>query len=91
MSALHARLYKLHRVKLTPMNSSTNNTYIIEVHYDDESGQWCCECDTLHLVTEAPSYEALVARAKLLAPDIASANGIDLTGAQLRFEQLVYA
>ncbi len=73
------------------MNSSTNNTYIIEVHYDDESGQWCCECDALHLVTEAPSYEALVARAKLLAPDIASANGIDLTGAQLRFEQLVYA
>jgi hypothetical protein len=42
-------------------------------------------------VTEAPNYEALVARAKLLAPDIAAANGIDITGAQLRFEQLVYA
>jgi hypothetical protein len=73
------------------MNLSKPNTYIIEVQFDDESGQWCCECDALHLVTEAPSYEALVARAKLLAPDIAAANGIDITVAQLRFEQLVYA
>jgi hypothetical protein len=73
------------------MNPNKPNTYIIEVQFDDESGQWCCECDALHLVTEAPNYEALVASAKLLAPDIASANGIDITGAQLRFEQLVYA
>jgi hypothetical protein len=67
------------------------NIYIIEVQFDDEIGQWRCTCDALHLVTEAPNYEALVARAKLLAPDIAAANGIDITGAQLRFEQLVYA
>jgi hypothetical protein len=73
------------------MNPSKPNTYTIEVHFDDESGQWCCECDALHLVTDAPSYEALVVRAKLLAPDIAAANGIDITGALLRFEQLVYA
>jgi hypothetical protein len=81
----------MHHAKLVFMNSSKPNTYIIEVHFDDESGQWRCTCDALHLVTEAPNYEALVARAKLLAPDIAAANGIDITGAQLRFEQLVYA
>jgi Domain of unknown function (DUF1902) len=79
------------RAKLVFMNLSKPNTYTIEVQLDEESGQWCCECDALHLVTEAPSYEALVARAKLLAPDIAAANDIDITGAQLRFEQLVYA
>ncbi len=64
-------------------------TFTIEVHFDDESGMWWCECDELHLVTEAPTYEALIARATLLAPDIAKENGLSIAGAQLRFEQLV--
>ena len=71
--------------------NNTQQTFTVEVHFDDESEMWWCECDALHLVTEAHSYEALVERATLLAPDIAAANGLNIAGAQLRFEQLVTA
>jgi hypothetical protein len=71
--------------------SKTNQSFVIEVHFDDESGMWWCECDKLHMTTEASSYEALVQRATLLAPDIAKANGLDISGAELHFEQLVIA
>lgn len=62
-----------------------------EVRFDEESCTWWCQCDALHVVTEAPTYEALVARAKLIAPEIARDNGVDVTGAQLRFEYSVPA
>lgn len=62
-----------------------------EVRFDEESGMWWCQCDALHVVTEALTYEALVARAKLITPEIARHNGVDLTCAQLRFEHLIPA
>ncbi len=67
------------------------NVFTYEVHFDEESNKWWCECDALHVVTEAPTYEALVARAKLITPEIAFGNGVELIGAQLRFEQLISA
>lgn len=67
------------------------NFFNFEVRFDDASGMWWCQSDALHVVTEAPTYEALVARAKLITPEIARDNGVDLTGAQLRFEYLVAA
>ena len=72
-------------------NKTMVKIFTFEVHFDEESTMWWCECDALHVVTEAPTYEALVARAKLITPEIAKDNGISLAGAQLRFEQLIPA
>lgn len=65
---------------------NSQRTFAVKVHFDKESGMWWCECDALHLVTEAPSYEALVELAILLASDIAVANGINIKTAQLQFD-----
>jgi hypothetical protein len=62
-----------------------------EVYFDEEVGTWWCQCDALHVATEASTYEALVARAKLITPEIARDNGVNLARAQLRFEYLVPA
>ena len=67
--------------------NNTQQTFTVEVHFDDESEMWWCECDALRLVTEAPSYEALVERATQLALDIAAVNGLNIIGAQLHFEK----
>lgn len=50
--------------------------FIANVIFDAVCGMWVASCDALHVVTEAPSYEAVTARFWEIAPEIALANGI---------------
>lgn len=47
-------------------------------------GMYTAECDELHLVTEAETFEALRERVWELAPDMIEANALDLDIDQLR-------
>jgi Domain of unknown function (DUF1902) len=60
----------------------------VKVIHDPDDGMWIAECDALHLVTEAPSFDALVARVQEVAPECIEANSFPiLPGAlRLRFE-----
>ena len=50
-------------------------SYDIEVSWDDEAGVWCGICDNIPLALESNSFDALVARVKIAAPEILSLNG----------------
>jgi hypothetical protein len=67
------------------------STVVVTVIHDPEDGMWIAECDVLHLVTEAPSFDALVARVKEVAPDCIECNAFPINPAALRlrfeFEQ----
>ena len=50
--------------------------FVVNVIFDAECSMWVASCDALHVVTEAPSYEAVTTRFWEIAPEIALANGI---------------
>ncbi|MDR1310929.1 MAG: DUF1902 domain-containing protein [Burkholderiaceae bacterium] len=50
--------------------------FTVTVIYDQECSMWIAECDALHLVTEASTYEALTERAWLIAPDLFLDNNL---------------
>ena len=54
----------------------------------DDTTMWVAECDGLHIVTEAPTYDALIDRVWELVPDMIEANnlGIPPEAVRLRFE-----
>lgn len=60
----------------------------VTVIHDQESGMWVAECGALHLVTEAPSFDALVARVQAVAPDCIECNALPIQpdALRLRFE-----
>jgi hypothetical protein len=64
------------------------STVAVKVIHDPEDGMWIAECDALHLVTEAPSFDALVARVQEVAPECIEANAFPfpLASLRLRFE-----
>ncbi|HLA36428.1 MAG TPA: DUF1902 domain-containing protein [Rhodocyclaceae bacterium] len=61
----------------------------MSVIYDPDDGMWVAECDALHLATEAPNFEALVARVSEVAPDCIEANSLPIRpeALRLRFER----
>lgn len=60
----------------------------ILVHVTQGDGMYTAECDSLHLVTEAYTFEELTERVWELAPDMIEANdlSIDPGSLRLRFE-----
>lgn len=50
--------------------------FVVNVIFDAECGMWVASCDALHVVTEAPSYEAVTARFWEIVPEIALGDGI---------------
>lgn len=48
-------------------------------------GVYTAECDALHLVTEAETFEALTTRVWGLAPDMIEANDLSIDPKSLRF------
>lgn len=50
---------------------SAKTAFIVEVTHlvGDDGVAWMAECDVLHLVTEAPTFDALVGRVWQIAPD----------------------
>lgn len=63
-----------------------NQPIDVEVTHGD--GMFTAECDALHLVTEADTFEALTERVWELAPDMIEANelGIDPDSLRLNFK-----
>ena len=59
-------------------------TFTFAVTHDAESGMWVAVCDDLCVATEAPTYEALVDRVWLMAPEMAMENGLNIPEAHLR-------
>jgi len=54
----------------------------------ESEGTWIAECDPLGIVTEAPSYEALIHRVWEIAPEMAELNHqpFNDTDTALRFQ-----
>jgi hypothetical protein len=51
---------------------------------EDDRTMWVAVCDGLHLVTEAETFEALVARVWEIAPEMAQENGLHIAPETLR-------
>ena len=62
--------------------------FAVKVIYDAEVHYFVAECDELHLVTEAPTFEGLTERVWEIAPDLLELNGIPVApqNLRLRFE-----
>jgi len=52
--------------------------FTVVVTHDAESGMWVGECDELCAATEAPTFEALTQRMWLIAPEMATENGLNI-------------
>ena len=59
-------------------------TFTFTVTRDAEAGVWVAVCDDLCVATEAPTYEALLERVWLIAPEMARENGLNIPEANLR-------
>lgn len=56
----------------------------VHAHWDPEGAVWWCDSpDIPGLVTEAPSFDALVDRVSQVAPEIIELNGVAPAGAEL--------
>jgi len=65
---------------------STARIFDVEVTHYPEDGVWVGICDDLPFATEGDSYEALVNRAWLVAPEMAVENKVaPADGFDLRF------
>ncbi len=53
----------------------------VRAHWDAESGVWWAESDDIPgLVTEAPTFDALVERALAVIPELLEVNGVAARG-----------
>jgi Domain of unknown function (DUF1902) len=53
-----------------------DHIFTVEMTYLADDGMWMAECDALHLVTEAATYDVLVARTLDIAGELAIENQI---------------
>lgn len=65
-------------------SSPPRATFTFTVAHDDKASIWVAVCDELCVATEAPTYEALVERVWLIAPEMAGENGLNIPQANLR-------
>jgi hypothetical protein len=49
--------------------------YTVTVNRDEIAGVWCAVCDSIPLALESHSFDALIARTKIAAPEILTLNG----------------
>jgi len=59
--------------------------YNIDVNWDEDAGVWYAVCDDIPLAMESNSFDALVARVKIAAPEILEMNGLLDRSAKLYF------
>ena len=64
--------------------------FTVDVTFDPECSMWVAVCEGLHIVTEAPTFEALCERVWLVAEDAGQENGlsVDVADMQLVFQHL---
>jgi hypothetical protein len=63
--------------------SGIMRVYTVKAEWDGEAGVWWCSNDELPLTTEAPTFDALVARVLEIAPEIAAENGLAAPGEEI--------
>ena len=62
---------------------------VADVEFDPECGLWTVACDRLGVYTEAPTFEALIARFWEIAPEVAAENHFPLTkDSRVEFKQI---
>jgi len=63
-------------------------SFDVTVTRDPDDGTWIAICDAIPIATEAASYDALLRRVWLIAPEIAVMNGLCANegDVRLRFE-----
>jgi hypothetical protein len=68
------------------MNNMTpfSKTFTVTVIHNSEDGMWIAECDEIGMVTEAETYESLTWRVWEIAPEVAVANGFNVTEETMR-------
>jgi phosphoribosylformylglycinamidine (FGAM) synthase-like amidotransferase family enzyme len=66
-----------------PVTFDVEVTHAIAQDADDRT-MWVGVCDGLHVVTEAETYEGLVARVREIAPEMAQENGLSIAPEVLR-------
>jgi len=59
--------------------------YIVQIHWDSEASVWYAVCDSIPLVLESGSFDALIERVKIAAPEILLENNKDFQSARLCF------
>ena len=48
--------------------------YRIDVSWDDDAGVWIAVCDEIPLAIESNSFDALIEKVKIIAPEILALN-----------------
>jgi hypothetical protein len=59
-------------------------TFTVTVIHDPDDGMWIAVCDEIGVVTEAETYESLTWRVWEIAPELAVANGFNVTEETMR-------
>jgi hypothetical protein len=58
--------------------------YIVNMSWDEKARVWIAVCDDIPVALESDSFDALVERVKIAAPELLQLNGMD-TNCVLRF------
>jgi len=65
----------------------TMHCYDVNMFWDDEARVWVAVADEIPLALESESFDKLIERVKLAAPEILELNSKPSTNFQLRFLQ----
>jgi hypothetical protein len=49
---------------------------IVNIFFDDEADVWCAICDSLGIALESSSYDELIKKVTLAAPEMAQLRGV---------------
>jgi hypothetical protein len=63
-----------------------NNEYTIFLTWDDEAHVWIAENDAVPIVLESGSFDTLIKRVKLAAPELLEMNGTESHNIRLIFK-----
>ena len=59
--------------------------HLVNIRWDDEAHTWYAICDTIPLALESDSFDDLIKRIKVAAPEILSENNINTDSTRLHF------
>ena len=59
--------------------------HVIDMKWDDDARVWYAVCESIPLALESNSFDALIERIKVVAPEILSENGVNFVSSSLCF------
>ncbi len=65
----------------------------VQILWDDEAGVWCAENEEIGLALESDSYDTLIKRVYIAAPEMAKENGVVCRGLIINTQcrQIIFA